>query len=101
MSRLPTFHGFTLGAAARKSIGKEKTFRIRKSRQDQYPYVVPANPNTPAQQLRRGAFRLAQIAWKALTDPQKEVFNARAVATGKLMGVNLFTKEYLEGYFGP
>lgn len=76
------------------------TYAVRGGRQDKYPYVVPSNPNTPAQQIRRGAFRLAQTAWKGLSSAEKEVFDGRAAGLGKLMGVNLFTREYLEGYFG-
>jgi len=79
-------------------VGKEKTFAVRGGRQDQYPYTVAPNPNTQSQQHHRGVFRLAQLAWKVLSSADRAAYNERAADRVGMMGVNLFTAEYIREY---
>ena len=37
-----------------------------------YPYHVPANPRSPAQQVVRGNFKTASTAWRTLTEAQRQ-----------------------------
>ena len=57
-------------------------------------YYVPTNPQTIPQQANRQKITDGVIAWQALTDSQKDVYNERAKYK-KLSGYNLFLKEYL------
>ena len=81
---------------ARKQVGKCVIFRYysRKRLQQAYPYVVPSNPMTPAQQANRMKFASAMAAWAVLPDAQKEQYKHR-VRDRKMYPKNLFVKEYM------
>lgn len=81
---------------AQKQVGKCVIFRYysRKRLQQAYPYVVPSNPMTPAQQTNRMKFASAMAAWAVLPDPQKEEYRHR-VRDRKMYPKNLFVKEYM------
>ncbi|HRZ25726.1 MAG TPA: hypothetical protein P5346_06260 [Spirochaetota bacterium] len=57
-------------------------------------YVVPRNPDTPAQRSNRGAFRDAMKAWQALSSFDREGFARRARRLG-MAGHNLFISRYM------
>lgn len=62
--------------------------------QEKLPFYFPTNPQTEAQQTNRQKMNNAVVAWQALTDEQKEVYNE--IAKGKdLSGYNVFLSEYL------
>lgn len=81
---------------ARKQFAKRLIFRFYTplKRQDCYPYNVPSNPQTPAQQANRYLFRDAMAAWSALPQEEKDVWNYRAKELS-LFGKNLFVKQYM------
>jgi len=66
--------------------GKFKVYR--------YPFNLPGNPRTEAQQAHRQKYGQAVGAWRVLTNEQKQVYNKRAIGKG-MSGWNLFYKEYL------
>lgn len=68
--------------------------------QYQYPYTVPTDPKSDAQQSRRGVFRLAMQAWGAASEEVKDWWNAKALSRGAVCGVNLFVGDYIKEYWG-
>lgn len=58
------------------------------------PYYIIKNPRTPAQQTNRGKYAAGVTGWQGLTDPQKEVYNQRAIGK-KMSGYNLYLREFL------
>ncbi|HPS56910.1 MAG TPA: hypothetical protein PK514_02290 [Spirochaetota bacterium] len=59
-------------------------------------YVIPRNPDTPAQKLNRRTFARAVKEWRELPGGVKRMFNKRAC--GKpYSGYNLFISGYLKG----
>lgn len=58
------------------------------------PYYITKNPQSPDQQVQRQKYADSIIAWKALTQDQKNVYNERAKFKN-YSGYNLFQKEYL------
>jgi len=81
---------------ARKQVGKRVIYRYysRTRKQDIYPYVVPHNPQTPAQQANRMKFADAMAAWAALPQATKDTYEHR-VRDRQMYGKNLFVKEYM------
>ena len=66
--------------------------KIYKERMNFYQYVIT---HTIPQDANRTKFRNAQLAWQALSDSEKEVYNKRA--SGRHMfGNNLFISEYMK-----
>ncbi len=57
-------------------------------------YVVPRNPDTPAQRANRDLFREAMRSWQALADSEKASYNRRA-ARLRMTGHNLFISCYM------
>jgi len=55
-------------------------------------YFPPSNPQTPAQQHRRGIFAGAVTRWQTLSSEQKKEWNKQARGR-PLSGFNLFMKE--------
>ena len=91
----------------RKQIGKKVILRYisgtaaehsgqnaRRPRQDIYPYVVPNNPQTPAQQANRNKFKDAMTAWSALSADEKAKWESKAYRRD-LAGKNLFVKAFI------
>ena len=67
----------------------------RRGREYMRPYLVPRNPDTPAQRAVRGSFRDAVHAWQAMSTGEKNQWNFRArykAATG----YNLFMSHYMK-----
>lgn len=60
-------------------------------------YVIPRNPDTPAQKRNRGLFRDAMKAWKALSSFDKDILSRRAKRLG-MTGHNLFISRYMRSY---
>jgi hypothetical protein len=56
-------------------------------------YVVPRNPDTPAQRKRRTLFAEAVRAWQSLPDQHKQLWNARALRL-VMSGYNLFISSF-------
>ncbi|HEY1405300.1 MAG TPA: hypothetical protein VF857_01700 [Spirochaetota bacterium] len=59
------------------------------NRQYMRRYVVPANPDTPAQRSRRELFAAAVLSWQSLAPYKKAQWNYRA-GTRVLSGYNMF-----------
>ena len=57
--------------------------------------VLPADPKTASQLVRRNKFKLAVIEWQALTDEQKAAWN-RAARSAKRGGYHHFLSWYLK-----
>ena len=66
--------------------GKTKCYRE--------PYYIPKNPRSEAQQAQRQKYANGVVAWQALTEEEKEIYNKRAKHK-KYSGYHLFLKEYL------
>jgi hypothetical protein len=62
---------------------------------ERLPYYVPKNPQTESQQANRQKIADGVLAWQALTDNEKSVYNKKTIGR-KLSGYNLFLKEYLK-----
>jgi len=58
-------------------------------------WIIPPNPNTPAQQANRSRFREAMLSWRALPDEEKDSYNHRARKMG-MTGHNLFISRYMK-----
>lgn len=90
----------------RKKLGKPEApdplgvygiYRVRSikgtQRTEKMPFYRPTNPRTPAQQANRQKFADAMLAWKNLTELEKERYNKEAKSK-MLFGWNVFIKEY-------
>lgn len=83
---------------ARGQIGKTLVFMAWKGINDVRKYVIPANPNTAAQQTQRGYFSDAVDTWHnvAWTDDDKTAWDLLATTLGSVMsGFNAFVKHYI------
>jgi len=58
-------------------------------------HVVPRDPKTPEQVLRRNQFRAAVEAWRALPNPEKEAWRKRA-ARCERTGYHLYISTFIE-----
>ena len=58
-------------------------------------YKKPRNPRTPAQQSQRLKYKEAVGMWKALPEPEKEIYRQKAMDL-PLTGYNLFIRTCLE-----
>ena len=72
------YKGIPLGIQVRRQINKEFTYQFSGGKQVKYPYFVPANPQTPGQQLWRTTFTSGVAAALALTEGEKEVYRKDA-----------------------
>jgi len=81
--------------SATGKVGKQWIFKPFPplKRIDVYAYVVPHNPNSPAQQACRQRFADAMAAWKILPAEEKAVYEYRT-RLKRMTGKNLFVKEY-------
>lgn len=97
---------FMLAWHLRKKLGKPESpdplgvygiYRVRSikgtQRTEKMPFYKPVNPRTPAQQANRQKFADAMLAWKNLTELEKERYNKEAKSK-MLFGWNVFIKEY-------
>ncbi len=59
-------------------------------------HVVPRDPKSPAQLDRRRHFRAAVVAWRALSDSDKEKWRSRAAREERMRtGYHLFLADYM------
>ena len=58
------------------------------------PFYITKNPRYVPQQANRAKMAAAVLAWKALTQEQKNQYNKNAIGK-RMSGYNLFLKEYL------
>ncbi len=58
------------------------------------PFYITKNPRYGPQQANRAKMTAAVLAWKALTQEQKNQYNKNAIGK-RMSGYNLFLKEYL------
>ena len=97
---------FMLAWQLRKKLGKPGSpdplgvngiYRVRSikgtQRTEKMLFYRPTNPRTPAQQANRQKFADAMLAWKNLTELEKERYNKEAKSK-MLFGWNVFIKEY-------
>jgi len=101
--------GVILGAAIRRSIAKDRTFRVRQGNgyyesllgetyQDQYDYFVPSSINNTESEPYRRQWIAAIHKWKYdLTDNEKEAYNKRTLKGLRMSGYNLFIREAMKG----
>lgn len=57
-------------------------------------YYIPKNPQSLGQQTHREKYAAGIVAWKALTNEEKEIYNQKAIGK-RMSGYNLFLKVYL------
>ena len=94
-AHLPTLTQHTLGAHARKQIGKKIIYRIRYGKQEQYKYTIPTNPQTEAQQANRSKFATAVAAWQALSEADKNAWRKKALGS-TIPGYQFFLRKEME-----
>jgi len=106
MGFFPLFRNLPLGARARGTINKEKTYRVRRGNgnyastkgreyQDIMDYYVTADPKTPAQQANRGIFADAVAGALLLTEEQREAYREKARKKGGQSWISVFISEYM------
>ncbi|HOW83820.1 MAG TPA: hypothetical protein PK573_14765 [Spirochaetota bacterium] len=59
-------------------------------------WIMPPNPNTPAQSKNRDRFRQAMASWRALPDYEKDSYNRRATKLS-MTGHNLYISRFMKG----
>jgi len=103
------YSGVILGVAIRRSIAKDRTFRVRPGNgfyesilgeeyQDQYDYFVPSSINNTESEPYRRQWIAAVHKWKYdLTDSEKEAYNKRVLKGLRMSGYNLFMREAMRG----
>jgi len=101
------YSGIIVGIAVRRSIAKERTFRVRHGNgfygsvdgaeyQDQYTYFVPTSITNAEGQPARDALTQAVANWQGFTEEQKAVYNKLAAARRlKMAGYHLYIREYV------
>lgn len=77
--------------------GNGTTYRIRKGKQQKYPYTTAmANMNT-ALQVNKTKFANAVAYWQnSLSEAAKKTYNKRATHRLCMSGYNLFIREYIK-----
>jgi len=103
------YSGIILGVEIRRTIAKDKIFRVRRGNgfynsilgetyQDQYAYFVPSSINNVEGEPYRLKWAAAVHKWKYdLTDSEKEAYNQRATKGLRMSGYNLFMREEMIG----
>lgn len=82
-----------------ETLGKVFAHKVGSSFSTMKKYVSPGNPNSEAQQLVRSTFALTSAGWSALTDNQRDLWNATTpewantgiFGTKSQSGKNLYT----------
>ena len=96
--------GFTIRGKVGKNGGADPLsvngiYQMRKMKIGKRPikmrFYQPTNPRTTAQQANRQKFADAMTAWGALSSPEKQEYIERAKKS-RIIGYNLFVKEYME-----
>lgn len=106
------YKGIPLGLWVRKQIAKNIIFRVCRGNgyagskagvlyQHRYPYFVPSSITHVNGEPARICYKNMVLAWQALTDEQKEVYNIRASVGLHMSGYNLFHKEYFKSNYPP
>lgn len=72
----------------------QKHYRYGESYISKMKFYRPTNPQTETQQAWRSIFANGHIAWRALTNSEKDVYRLRAKYQRKT-GFNIFMSEYL------
>lgn len=92
------FYGEYVGIKIRGAVGKKWIYQVVNNVQKKYPYVVPSNPRTAAQQAQRDLLRNAVNAWHALTDDQRNVYRRGEPYRPTMSGYNFFISSYIKLY---
>jgi len=103
---IPEYQNLPLGAEARGSIAKTKTYRIRHGNghygsiqgqkyQDTMIYYTTPNPRTVDQQANRTKFTDAMAGAMALTEEQRIPYKTQAKKEGRVTWFNIFIREYM------
>lgn len=91
--------GGLLSLGARGTIGKTVTFAGWRGQPYARQTVIPANPNSTAQQSTRGVFSVANAIWKAAPADFIAPWDRYAVGQ-KLLGRNKFVGDYVSALRG-
>ena len=90
-------HGPLFSLDARGKLGKALVYSIWKGINYARKYVIPANPNTAAQQTIRGYFTLAVAAYQAEDQATIDAWDAAIKKHGKAMtGFNYYVGLYVK-----
>ena len=95
-TRTPVMARFILHPLIRSASGRmgDLVFYTAYSRQLARRYVIPRNPDTPAQNTVRSRFKDAVRRWQSLDDRKKALWREKAAGSAS-SGYNLFIREYL------
>lgn len=88
---MPKLTGPLLSFGAAGQIAKTQVYASWKGRQYARRYVVPANPNSAAQQLTRNAFSFLQSVWKFWPESAKAAWSLYAT-NSRFNDINGFMK---------
>lgn len=103
------YKGVLVGAGIRKSIGQDKTYRMRRGNgfygailgeiyQDKYSYFVPGSINNPESAPYRAQWIAAVLHWQqVLTAAEKVEYQRKASRGLRMSGYNLFMREAMKG----
>lgn len=82
----------------RGQIAHTWTFRVRRNKQQVYPYAVPTDPKTPAQLACRSKFASCVSSWKSLSPGEKDYWEIQgANKKEQLPGYNAFLSACMNG----
>lgn len=76
------------------ALDKYLIFARRRGKVYAKKYQAPKNPNTADQQTQRLLFKDAVTAWQSLSEPDKNIWRAKASGLSAT-GYNLFIRDYL------
>ena len=87
--------GFPLGLHVRGKYNSQYIFRRKCGTQERYPYFVPANPQTVAQQAWRAKFTAGIAAAKLLTPTEKAAYKKIAYRKPGQTWHSVFMSKYM------
>ena len=87
--------GYPLGLHVRGKHNSQYIFRIKCGTQERYPYFVPANPQTVAQQAWRAKFTAGIAAAKLLTPEEKAAYKKIAYRKPGQTWHSVFMSKYM------
>jgi len=89
------YKGIPLGIQVRRQINKEFTYQFSSGKQVKYPYFVPTNPQTEAQQAWRAKFTAGIEAAKLLSPDEKAMYKKTAYRKKGQTWHSVFMSKYM------
>ena len=93
-----SYYGSYVGIDISGSIGNKFTFYSVSGKQHKRRWILPPDPQTPAQLNLRDLFRKAVASWQTLTNQQKEFYEKLRPRHKIMSGYNFFISSYMKHY---